>query len=98
MKRMISIMELAVQIVRFVDEYQPGIAACEFVEADGRRHTLIDKVQIFSVEPLDANSQCPRSGAARCIALKQWGDAEGRELIRISTLAPDRTAHPDQPT
>ena len=40
--------DLAVQIVRFVDECQPGVVACEFVDADGHLHTLIDKVPIFS--------------------------------------------------
>jgi len=65
------------------------------VEADGRRHTLIDKVPVFSVEPLDANSMYPRSGAARCIALNQWCDAEGRELMRISTVHPDQIESSD---
>ncbi len=82
-------MELAVQIVRFVDDAQPGVVACEFVEADGRRHTFIDKVPIFSLEPLDANSQYPRLGAARCVVLKQWRDVLGRELVNISTADPD---------
>jgi hypothetical protein len=50
-------MELAVQIVRFVnDEPQPGIVACEFVDAEGRCHTLIDKVSGFSASLLDASS------------------------------------------
>jgi hypothetical protein len=87
---MIPIMELAVQIVQFVDDCQPGTVACEFAEADGRRHTLIDKAPVFSVELLSADSEYPRSGVARCIALNQWRDAEGRELIRISTVHPDR--------
>jgi hypothetical protein len=56
-------MELAVQIVRFVDdEPQPGIVACEFIDANGHRHTLIDKVPMCSGERLDANSTYPRVG------------------------------------
>ena len=30
-----EITELAVEIVRFVDDYQPGIVACEFFDAEG---------------------------------------------------------------
>jgi hypothetical protein len=60
-----QVVELAVQIVRFLHDYQPGVVACEFVDANGRRHTLIDKAPIFSAEPLDADSKYPQSGTAR---------------------------------
>src|ERR1017187_7249070 len=69
-----QIVDLAVQIVRFVDDYQPGIAACQFVDADGRRHTLIDKAPIFSAETLDADSRYPRLGTAQSV-LKRRCDA-----------------------
>ncbi len=82
-----QIVDLAVQIVRFVDDYQPGIVACQFVDADGRRHTLIDKAPIFSAETLDADSRYPRPGAARSV-LKRRCDACGRELASISTADP----------
>jgi len=59
-------MELAVQIVRFVDdEPQPGNVECELVDVGGNRHTLIDKVPMCSAERLDANSQYPEPGAVR---------------------------------
>jgi len=82
-------MELAVQIVRFVDDTQPGIVAAEFVDAVGRRHTLIDKVPIFSEARLDAASAYPQPGAARCEVLLRKQDAQKREIVRISTLRPD---------
>ena len=81
--------ELALTIVRWVDDYQPGIVACEFVDADGRRHTLIDKVPMFSTDALDATSTYPLWGAVRCTVLRRWTDALGRELLRISTAEPD---------
>lgn len=80
---------LAVQIVRFVDRHQPGWVACEFVDADGKRHTIIDKVPIFTEEDLDETSAYPRSGSAQCEVLAQWRDAQGRELVRITTARPD---------
>ena len=83
-------MELAVQIVRFVDdEPQPGIVACEFIDANGHRHTLIDKVPMCSGERLDANSTYPQPGAVRCEALGTWHDAHGRDVVRITIGLPD---------
>src|SRR3954451_14163086 len=79
---------LAVQIVRFVDASQPGFAECEFVDAAARRHTLFDKVPIFSVEMLDADSAHPGPGAADCEVLARWKDDEGRELARVTTSRP----------
>ncbi len=83
-------MELGVQIVRFVsDEPQPGIVACEFVDAKGHRHTFIDKVPGFTAELLDAHSGYPQRGAVRCRKVAAWRDEDGREVVRISTGFPD---------
>jgi hypothetical protein len=82
--------ELALEIVRWVDDYQPGIIACEFVDAQGRRHTFVGKVPIFSTEDcLDAESTYPRRGALRCTVLSRWKDADGRDLVAISIAEPD---------
>ena len=43
-----EITELAVEIVRFVDDYQPGIVACEFFDAEGYRPQSSTRYQ-FSV-------------------------------------------------
>jgi hypothetical protein len=83
-----KLVELAVEIVRFVDDYQPGIVECEFNDADGHRHTLRDKVPIFTTELLDAHIKYPRPGTARCTALSVWQDLLGRELIALSTAVP----------
>jgi hypothetical protein len=79
---------LAVQIVRFVDDGQPGWVECEFVDAVGVRHTLRDKVPIFSAEWLDADSAYPRPGSAGCEVLARWSDEHGRALARITTARP----------
>jgi hypothetical protein len=81
--------QLAVQIVRFVDEAQPGVVAGEFEDPDGRRHTLIDKVSILADKMLDATSIYPRAGNARCEILDRWKDARARDLVRVSTAKPD---------
>lgn len=76
---------LAVQIVRFVDDHQPGWVACEFSDAEGRKHTIIDKVPVFTADHLDRSSTYPRLGRVGCEVLAAWQDADGRELVRVST-------------
>jgi hypothetical protein len=76
---------LAVQIVRYVDDGFPGWVAAEFIDADGRCHGVVDKVPIFSTEMLDSTSAYPRAGDILCLILGQWRDGEGRELVRIIT-------------
>jgi hypothetical protein len=83
-----QIQSLAVQIVRFVGDDQPGWVECEFKDAEGRRHTLIDKVPIFTGEDLPAGSSYPKPGTLPCETLAHWRDATGRELARISTANP----------
>jgi len=80
---------LAVEIVRFVDGHQPGWVACEFVDAEGRRHTIVDKVPVFGLDSLDAGSKYPQSGVARCELVDRWRDAFNRELVRITLAKPD---------
>jgi hypothetical protein len=75
-------MEMAVQIVKFVaDEPQPGIASSEFVDAEGHRHTITDKVPMCSSENLDVQSSYPQPGAVRCEVLARWRD---NSLVRLT--------------
>jgi hypothetical protein len=80
--------ELSVQVVRLVVEHQPDIVACEFIDADDRRHTLIDKAPIFGL-PMDADWIYPKPVAARCLVLSRYPDDLGRELVKISIADPD---------
>jgi hypothetical protein len=80
---------LSIQMVRFVNERQPGLVACEFMDADGRKHTLEDNVPVFSAETLNPRMAFPRPGIVRCEELQRWRDAKGRELVRVSTGRPD---------
>jgi hypothetical protein len=79
---------LAVRIVRFVDEYQPGWVACEFVDAAGHSHTIIDKVPMLTNEHLDGASTYPKPGGVGCEVVARWRDTDGRELVRVSTAKP----------
>jgi hypothetical protein len=82
--------ELALEIVRWVDDYFPGIVACEFVDADSRRHSFVGKLPIYSTDmSLCSSSLYPQRGGLRCTVLARWTDTRGRELLRITTAEPD---------
>jgi hypothetical protein len=81
---------LVVEIVRFADEHQPGWVECEFVDANGRKHTVVEKVPIIaSEEDLGPRSAYPQPGVIRCEVMRRWTDDQGRELARVSTEQPD---------
>ena len=80
--------KLCLQIIRCTDDQSyPGWVECQFTDALGRRHTLADKVPIFSSEELDMHSAYPRPGVVRCEILDKWQDEAGREFVRVNTEA-----------
>ena len=75
--------------MRFVDDDpQPGLVACECVDAENREHTIIDKVLIFRDTLLDANSTYPQPGTIRCTEKARWKDSQGRDLVRVNIGGP----------
>jgi hypothetical protein len=75
--------------IRFVQDHQPPIVACDFDDAEGHHHTLVDKVLIFRSEWLSPDSKYPQPGSVRCEILGRWRDVSGRELVRITIEKPD---------
>jgi hypothetical protein len=75
---------LAVQIVRFVDSYNPGWVECEFVDAAGRLHVLRDKVPIFTAEDLDANSKYPALGSVDSEVVERYQVENGHNLGQLN--------------
>jgi hypothetical protein len=74
---------LAVRIVRFVDDSFPGWVECQFTDATGRVHTIVDKYPTFTPEMLDSQSQYPQSGEIQCEILNRSQDARGEELVQV---------------
>ena len=74
---------LAVRIVRFVDDSFPGWVECRFTDATDRVHTIVDKYPTFTPEMLDSQSQYPQSGEIQCEILNRSHDARGRELVQV---------------
>ena len=79
---------LAVKIVRYVDDHQPGWVEVEFVDAQGQHHTFVDKVPGFTSLPLDAHSSYPQPGQVACEVLSRSQDTLGRTLVSITTARP----------
>jgi hypothetical protein len=79
---------ISASIVRFVDPHQPGWVEGEFSDAAGRRHTLTDKVPIFTAEMLDAESTYPVPGKIPCEVLERFDDEMAQELVRVTTAKP----------
>jgi hypothetical protein len=77
--------ELRVEITRFVDEEpQPGIVVAQFRDADGRVHTIQDKVPLFTAAMLWSDSEYPQPGTAECQVLERFERSDGRALARIA--------------
>lgn len=79
---------LAVQIVRFVAGGFPGWVECELVDAAGRLHCFKDKVPIFTVEDLDADSKYPTPGFVPCEVVKRYQTEKEEELVLVRTVKP----------
>jgi len=80
-------MELPIRITKYLgDDPQPGIVECEFEDADGRTHVIVDKVLIFVDRLLSEQDSYPLPGSVQCEALAEWRSADGRDLARIRTL------------
>lgn len=74
-----------VEIVRFVDEHQPGFVEVELVDAAGRVHTFVEKVPVVTEEALSADSKYPCNGVIRCQVVGDTKDG----LVQIDTGQPD---------
>jgi hypothetical protein len=77
-----------VQIIRYVDDYQPGWVECAFQDAWGREWMFIDKLPIFTEAYLDEQSNYPQPGFIACEIIRTWRDDNKRELISIDTSRP----------
>jgi hypothetical protein len=84
-----AMVAVRVQFVRLfdVDSY-PGWVDCVLTDAFGAKHTLRDKVPIFTADSLTAESVFPCDGEASCEVLACWDDEAGRQLVRITTERP----------
>ena len=74
--------------MRFVESHQPGWVECLLVDAERRRHIIVEKVPVVTAEDLDADSHYPTLGRVPCEVLERYQVETGRELVCVSTAAP----------
>jgi hypothetical protein len=78
---------LAVEIVRFVDEHQPGSVECKLVDVNNEVHLFMEKAPIVSTEDLWSASAYPRAGPIRCEVLASWNEGNAC-LVKVTTENP----------
>jgi hypothetical protein len=80
---------ISVLITKYIsDDPQPGIVECKLFDAYGNEWVFQDKTAIFSSLILDADSNYPQPGVIACEIMKQWQDANGREIVSVNTERP----------
>jgi len=84
-----TLMQLKVQIVRYVDDHFPGFVECELADASGNIHTFVEKGPVVSDKWPGPDDSYPMSGVIRCEILEQWRCPDGRDLLRVTTEQPD---------
>jgi len=62
---------------------------CEFRDAEGRLHTIIDKIPVFTGKLLTQASLYPQAGSVRCEVLNNVQDSADHTLTRITIARPD---------
>ena len=78
---------LRVQIVRFVEAYQPGIVECQFHDAEGKVHSIIGKLPCFTSANLWFDSEYPQPGEVECRVL--GSSAHGAVRITLTEETTD---------
>jgi hypothetical protein len=75
---------LRVDIVGFADESFPGFVQCAFADANGNRHTFIEKVPVVTAQELWSDSTYPQPGMVPCEREESLQGGAGRGLARVS--------------
>jgi len=78
---------IKVEISRYVDDYQPGIAECMFIDAWGNTQVFVEKVPVVTSAEIDANSSYPQPSVIACQIVGKR-DVDGREVVKVETETP----------
>lgn len=79
---------VGVQIIRWVDDHQPGFIECRFTDRSGRERMVIEKLPIVSDAQLNQASSYPQLGSIPCTVASRARDQSGREVAEVDTTAP----------
>ncbi|MEM7234189.1 MAG: hypothetical protein AAF517_18570 [Planctomycetota bacterium] len=76
---------LSLEIVRFLDDHQPGFVECRLIDAHGREWMFHEKIPVLTAEDLWKDSEYPRPGSIQCEVLGPTSEG----FLTISTETPD---------
>ncbi|MBL8970129.1 MAG: hypothetical protein JNK56_06095 [Myxococcales bacterium] len=79
---------LQVEILRFVDDTQPGWVECQLVDVSGETHVFVEKVPVVSDAALDASSRYPQPGLIACTLVERRVGADGGVVLLVDTTRP----------
>ena len=78
--------DLPVQIIRFVEEHQPPIVEARFRDSTGCLHTFKDKSPIFTDDwGLYPTTNYSQPGVIRCEVFGRSHSPDGQEVVRVGT-------------
>ena len=79
---------VCVDIVRYVDDSQPGWVEARLRDVSGRDWVFVEKVPVLTETSLSAGSDYPQPGVIACEVVGSWLDESGREVHAIDTARP----------
>jgi hypothetical protein len=77
-----------VQVVRYVDDSQPGWVQAVLRDAWGREWLFVEKIPVLTELHLDSESSYPQPGVIACEVVNSWLDDRGREIRTVETARP----------
>jgi len=78
--------ELGITITELVEDGQPPSVRCEFVDAVGRSHALVEKLAIVSAA--DSLPVLPGSAGVACLVVDVRAEQGGRRVVRVDLGSP----------
>ncbi|MCB1056781.1 MAG: hypothetical protein KDD11_14865 [Acidobacteria bacterium] len=76
------------QIIRWLDDHQPGWVECSFRDLHGVEHRFREKAPVVSGSALDAGSAYPQPGLLGCVVLERTPGDDGRTVVSVDTERP----------
>ena len=85
---------LRIDIIGFVDESFPGFVRCAFADANGNRHTFIEKIPVVTTDDFWSDSVYPQQGTVPCEKVESLNGGTDRGLVRVTIGIGDSTDSP----
>lgn len=76
-----------VEILRYVDDWQPGWVECRLIDVRGQEWSFVEKVPVVTTDLLDASSDYPTRGVVACQVVNRRKE-DSREVVTIDTEFP----------